>query len=179
MIYVPGSAQTSYEGSTLVSMRPNRSPASTTVLNNPGNIDGDVGGTSDLVIGTNLMQDPNITSSSTILTGLGYIYFGHKSPVTSTDMSTLPGLYASGVATYNTALSTQTVGGVAYYFFNPVMLEPYTTDGTVNGFFQFQTTIGDVNGDGTGDLIMPTQRINVGADGNSNIVLGGGFKLFY
>jgi hypothetical protein len=180
MIYVPGSSKASGMGSTLLSKRPTRSPATITELKNPGNIDGDPENTSDLVIGTNAMSDPNVPSGGT---GLGYIYFGHKAQ-SGSSMSSLPGIYASGVANYNANLISTTISGTNYYFYSPVLLKPHTSDGVTGGFFNFETSFGDVNGDGTADLLMPTQDINIGAEGTSNpnsasVISGGGFKLFY
>ena len=174
-IFVTGTSASNLMGSTLISRRPVRSPASTTILKNPGNVNGDAEGTSDLLIGTNFQNDPNVTKGNT---GFGAIYFGHKTP-TAGAIPSLPGLYTQGALSYNGGLTSQVIGGNTYYFYTPVLLRPHTSDGNIIGFFQFDSTMGDLNGDGTGDLTLPSQQINFGADGNATVIQGGGFKLFY
>ena len=163
-------------GNTLVSGRPRRNVASTTVISNPGNINGDPERTSDLVIATNYANDPNATQLSYKTTGLGYIFFGHKTPAAG-EMPSLPGLYI-GNASYNSSIVSNIQGGNTYYFYTPMLLRPHTPDSSVGNFYYYYTSHGDLNGDGKMDLLMPTNDIHEAIDGTS-VVYGGGFKLFY
>jgi len=175
LISVNGASPSNF-ATVLMSNRPLRSVASTTIVKNPGNIDGDPERTSDLIVGTNAANDPNVTPPAGMVTGLGYILFGHKDPQQG-DMLTTPGLYV-GNPSYNSALLSNTVNNNTYFYHQSVILRPHKSDGTIGGFFYYQSTMGDLNGDGTGDLVMPTDEINVGADGTP-VVEGGGFKIFY
>ncbi|MBC7396689.1 MAG: FG-GAP repeat protein, partial [Bdellovibrionales bacterium] len=174
MINMPGSSRGSAIGTTLLSSRPTRSVASTVVLKNTGNINGDPEGTSDLVVGSGSMNDPNVYANST---GLGYILSGHKTP-TAGEMPTTPGLYVSATATYNGSITSQVIAGATYYYYTPIILKPHTPDGNIGSFFLYRSSLGDLNGDGTADLLMPTKKFPYGADG-STVIDGGGFKLFY
>ncbi|MBS1959194.1 MAG: FG-GAP repeat protein [Bdellovibrionales bacterium] len=176
MIYIPGINSSQYFGSALISQRPKRNIASTTVISNPGNINADLERTSDLVIATSFGNDPNITALSYKYTGLGYVLFGHKTPA-SGDMPTLPGLFV-GNASYNSSIISTVSGPNTYFFYTPLLLKPHTSDVSVGSFFSFYSTGGDLNGDGKMDLLMPTNDIHQAIDGSS-VVYGGGFKLFY
>lgn len=174
MISMPGSSRASAMGSTLLSARPSRSVASTVVLKNTGNINGDPEGTSDLVIGTSFMNDPNVFATNT---GLAYILSGHKT-FSAGEMPTTPGLYVSASATYNGNIISQVINGTTYYYYTPIILKPHAADGSIGSFFLYKASLGDLNGDGTADLMMPTKKIPYGANGTT-VIDGGGFKLFY
>jgi hypothetical protein len=176
MIYVTGTTAYDLFGSVMVSKRPIRSPASNNIIKRPGNIDGDVEMTDDLILGTNAKSDPNTTPPAGKLTGLGYVFFGHKDPGVG-EMPSTPGIYI-GNASYNSALISKTISGNTYFYHQPTILHPHTADGIVGEFFYYPLSLGDLNGDGSGDLIVPTSDLHQGAD-NTPVVNGGGYWLFY
>jgi hypothetical protein len=169
---ISGITKNDLMGSVMHSDRPRRQIASTTIISNPGNINGDPEGTSDLILGTYRLSDSNFPSS---FTGIGYLIAGHKKPV-GADMPTNAGLFVSGSASYNGSLNSTFESGKLFY--NPVLLRPHNSDGSNGGFFYFETSLGDLNGDGTADLLMPTQDVSVGVDGTP-VIKGGGFRLVY
>jgi hypothetical protein len=161
-------------GNTLQSRRPVRSPAGV-YIRNPGNIDGDADKTSDLIVGSAVVSDPNVNLTNGKISGLGYLFFGH--PNAGGSITTQPGLYI-GTPNYNSSIVSTTVGGNVYYYYSPMILKPHTADGNTEYFFNYATEIGDLNGDGRGDIIMNSQDVQNATDGSST-VSGGGFKLFY
>ena len=181
MITVSGVSQNSHFGTTLLSKRPNRTPAANPgpalVINNPGNFNGDPDQTSDLIIASSSMNDASAVAPSNGYTGLGYVLFGHKDPNLGGSIKTDPGLYL-GQATYNSNITSTTANGVTKYYYTPVILKPHTSDGTVAGFFFYRPSVGDLNGDGEMDTIVPTSDIFQANDGSS-VVNGGGFKMIY
>jgi hypothetical protein len=174
MIYVDGVAAGGGHlfGATLISAMPGKG----------GNIDGDPGksvgdsieGTSDLVVGGYNMNDANVTTVGGKPTGMAYVLFGHKAPISPDDMTTTPGLYVKSPS-YNMKLITTPNGN---FYRSPLILRPYETDGSVAKFFEVTPSMGDLNGDLTGDLLMPTEDLHVGADQSTKVIKGGGFKLF-
>jgi hypothetical protein len=89
-------------------------------------------------------------------------------------MTTTPGLYVKSPS-YNMKLISTSNGN---FYRSPLILRPYETDGSVAKFFELSPSIGDLNGDLTGDLLMPTEDLHVGADQSTKVIKGGGFKLF-
>jgi hypothetical protein len=175
MITMPGVSNTQYFGSLMLSRRPLRKGG---VTKYPGNINGDSSNTSDLVIGDSTVNDPNITPVSGKSTGVGFVLFGHKTAQAgTTEMPTREGLYV-GDADYKSAITSVTTNGVTNYFYMPVLLRPHTSDSLTSKFMKYESTLGDVNGDGTGDLVLPTTDIHQGED-NTPLIDGGGFKLVY
>ena len=163
-------------GSLLLSRRPTRN-SSGVVLSNPGNIDGDPDGTSDLIVGTSAATDPNVAILSSKQSGLAYIMFGHKAGGT-TFPKTTGGLHF-GTPSYYSSIDTTGSGSNVYNYYNPVILQPYTSDLSLARFFYYEVNIGDLNGDGRGDILMNTDDVQTANDGSTPVIFGGGFKLFY
>jgi hypothetical protein len=176
MIYVSGTTNSIAFGSLLMSKRPKRALASTVITSNPGNINGDPERTSDLIIGTAYANDPNATLLSYKNTGLGYVFFGHKTAAAG-EMPTLPGLYI-GNPSYNSGIISTVQSGNTYFFYTPMLLRPHTPDSFVGSFFSSVSSTGDLNGDGRLDMLLPTDDVHEAIDG-SPVVYGGGFKLIY
>lgn len=171
MIYIDGVQPGRYFGSTLISSMPR----------NGGNIDGDSRttggphlGTSDLIIGTYAMSDSNVTTQGGKSTGMAYVLFGHKAPESPDDMQTTAGLYVKSPS-YNLKILSVTGGN---FYRSPLILRPYETDGSVNSFFENPPSLGDLNGDLTGDLLLPTADLHRGGDQSTKVISGGGFKLY-
>jgi hypothetical protein len=162
-----------------------------------GNINGDGAngdawlGTSDLVIGSESLSDPSIQMSGSKRTGMGYVFFGHPMPITGDSFQTTPGLYV-GPPDLRAALRAEVVTvvigketkNITRYHYAPMQLRPYDANlltGTPTGqFFSAGSWLGDMNGDKSGDLIMPTPDLQRGADsGATPVVWGGGFTLWY
>jgi hypothetical protein len=66
----------------------------------------------------------------------------------------------------------------SFTFNNPIQLRPHNDDGSVGGFYYMPIWMGDLNGDGTGDVMFPTPLINFDNSG-APVISGGGFKLVY
>jgi hypothetical protein len=159
-----------------------------------GNINGDGAngdawlGTSDLVIGSDSLNDPSIQMSGNKKTGMGYIFFGHPKSATGDSFQTTPGLYV-GPPDLRAALRAEVVDdgngtNITRYHYAPMQLRPFDANlltGTPTGqFFSASSWIGDLNGDKSGDLIMPTPDLQRGSDsGATPVVSGGGFTLWY
>jgi hypothetical protein len=180
MITMNGVGTASRFGSVLMSRMPG----------DGGNINGDLGangsptqGTSDLIIGSGAMSDPDVTTSGGKVTGMSYVLFGHKYAMgqmeTGSTLKTQPGLYV-GSPTYNLSIVSMDDGNGGLNFqYQTVKLKPYESDGSVTGFFLTVPSMGDLNGDGTGDLLIPSTDFRLGADGQTSVISGGGFKLIY
>jgi hypothetical protein len=180
MITMNGVGTASRFGSVLMSRMPG----------DGGNINGDLGangsptqGTSDLIIGSGAMSDPDVTTSGGKVTGMSYVLFGHKYAMgqveTGSTLKTQPGLYV-GSPTYNLSIVSMDDGNGGLNFqYQTVKLKPYESDGSVTGFFLTVPSMGDLNGDGTGDLLIPSTDFRLGADGQTSVISGGGFQLIY
>jgi hypothetical protein len=173
-------------GMTLLSAMPNQG----------GNLNGDSGsgdevtgdpsiGTSDLVVATPELTDPSIQMPGGKRTGMGYILFGEKASVAGAKFPTTPGLYV-GPADFRATLRAQLDPAnpdKLLFYHAPMLLRPYDpnlSSGTPTGqFFLTGAWLGDMNGDKSGDLLMPTPDLHRGADGSTPVVSGGGFTLWY
>ncbi len=142
------------------------------------NSDNDPELTSDLAIGSHNMQDPNVTSQPGTITGLMYVLYGHAVYTVGT-MPTTPGLFTQSPS-YNSAIITKNVPasacGASCFYHQPTYLKAYTSDGSVSGFFYYKSTFDDLDGNGTGDFVLPTSNYGFGADGTP-VVNGGAFKI--
>jgi hypothetical protein len=178
MVTINGVSAGTKFGSTLLSRMPN----------DGGDLNGDprlgpgTVGVSDLIIGTGDLSDPDVTTVGDKITGIGYVLFGHryaKEGNPTTLMKTQPGLYV-GAPTYNLSIvSTSDGNGGLNFQYQTVKLKPYESDGSVTGFFKAPASMGDLNGDGSGDLLIPTSDLRLGSDRQTNVISGGGFKLIY
>lgn len=163
-------------GSVLISTLPNKG----------GNINGDPGifagdavvGASDLIIGGGGLaaHDSKIPRVGGRNSGIGYILFGHAA---GGAFNSQPGLFTGAPADYNSTIFSTTTNGVTRLHYAPVALRPYEPDGTVGSFFLYNPSIGDLNGDRTGDLVIPTSDLDVAGHQRTPVVSGGGFKLIY
>ena len=162
-------------GAVLMSRRP-KAKALGNILSNPGNFDGDAAQTSDLLIAAPLATDRNATGSNTSLppTGLGFLFFGHKSTATNL----FSGLFVNDPGSLSGTISLSTFEGSAVTVSPPLKLTPHNATGTVGGFYIFAPSLGDMNGDGSGDLVLPTADIQVDSAG-APVINGGGAKLIY
>jgi hypothetical protein len=178
MITFNGVTGNSLFGSTLLSRMPNEGGD----LNGDPRIGDGVQGVSDLIIGSGNISDPDVTTVGNKSTGMGYVLFGHRYAAQGnppTLMKTQPGLYL-GAPTYNLSIVSASDGdGGLNFQYQTVKLKPYESDGSVTGFFQAPASMGDLNGDGSGDLLIPTFNLSLGADRQTNVISGGGFKLIY
>ena len=109
--------------------------------------------------------------------GLAYILFGHKAGG-STFTHTIGGLHY-GTPSYYTSIDSSVANGVTNNYYNPLLLQPYTSTLSTGKFFFYEVGIGDVNGDGRADLLMNTDDVQTANDGLTPVIFGGGFKLFY
>jgi hypothetical protein len=174
MIYIDGTNAGMRVGSALLSAMPGKG----------GNMNGDSAdaisgpssGTSDLMIGAYASRDPNVPTVSGNETGMGYVLFGH--PQLGGSFTTTPGLFW-GTSSYNGSISVSTSGTNQFFHYSPVTLKPYPSDGTVSSFFLYPNSMGDLNGDGSGDLLLPTHDLKLGGDRQTPVISGGGFKLVY
>ena len=182
---IPGVTTDKNFGALLLSKRPKRSVASLSIISNPGNIDNDPEGTSDLVIGSAFMQDPNVAPTLGTQTGVAYVLFGHKDG-SGNSIKSNPGLWY-GTPGYTSALLTEkcsTSSAEDCYYHQPIYLRGYSADGLVGRFFSQEVSIGDLNGDKSGDLVLPTVDYQNGylktsTLQNMSVVNGGGLKLVY
>jgi hypothetical protein len=180
---IPGVTTDKNFGALLVSKRPKRSVASKTIVSRPGNIDNDPDGTSDLVIGSAFMQDPNVAQALGTQTGLAYVLFGHKA---NGAIKSNPGLWY-GTPGYTSALLTERCSAGSNedcFYHQPIYLRGYSADGLVGRFFSYEVSIGDLNGDKSGDLVLPTIDYQNGYKRSNTLesmplVNGGGLKLVY
>jgi hypothetical protein len=174
MISLSGASPSLRYGVVLMSAMPGKSG---NLNGDPGVVPGDsISGTSDLIIGTHLDSDSNVPVASNKSTGKAIVLFGHCSSTPGCMMNSKPGLFV-GPASYNGSLVSSTSGTQTFFQYSPVTLRPYEPDGSVPGFFQHYPTLGDLNGDKTGDLVMPTSQLNLGADRTTPVINGGGFKI--
>ena len=172
LIELGGAQDTQAYGSTLLSAMPGKGG---NLNGDPGLVAGDaIVGTSDLIIGSHRASDSNVPVPSNRVTGMGYVLFGHAA--NSAALNSKPGLFV-GPASYNGNIISQTVGAETFFQYSPITLRPYEPDGSVSGFFHFYPTLGDLNGDRTGDLVIPTTNLNFGADRTTPVIDGGGFKI--
>ncbi len=151
-----------------------------------GNINGDPGiqpgdavsGTSDLIVGGGGpdAHDTKIPRVGGRRSGIGFILFGHSS---GGALNSRPGLFASAPADYNSTIFSSTSGNQTRLHFSPLALRPYEANGSVGIFFLNNVSLGDLNGDKTGDLLMPTVDIDYSGHQATPVISGGGFKLMY
>jgi hypothetical protein len=174
-IQVLFSKSTDAMGAVLMSRRP-KAKALGNIVSNPGNFDGDAAQTSDLLIAAPLATDRNATGSNTSLppTGLGFMFFGHKASATNL----FSGLFVNDPGTLSGTIALSTFEGSPVTVTPPLKLMPHNATGTVGGFYIFAPSLGDMNGDGSGDLVLPTWDIQVDSTG-SPVINGGGAKLIY
>jgi hypothetical protein len=159
-------------GSTLLSAMPGKGG---NLNGDPGLIPGDATvGASDLIYGSHRATDSNVPVPSNRVTGMAYILFGHAA--SSGAFNSRPGLFV-GSPSYNSNLVSVTSGTETLFQFSPVTLRPYEPDGSVHSFFHYYPSLGDLNGDKTGDLVIPTSNMNTGADGVTPVIDGGGYKI--
>jgi hypothetical protein len=173
MIQISGITGTEWMGTTLISARKGHGNIKTPGGAATGQI------ASDLIIGGSSVNDPNASVVSYKYTGLGYVFFGHTSG--DPNFITKGGLYI-GSPSYNSGIveTSELVAGVptTRYYYSPIIMRPHTTNSSVGRFFVQQSTVGDVNGDGRMDVLMPTVDLDTTQDGTS-ASYGGGFRLFY
>jgi hypothetical protein len=159
-------------GSTLISAMPAKGG---NLNGDPGLVAGDANvGASDLIYGSHRASDSNVPVPTGSATGMAYVIFGHSA--SSGAFTSKPGLFV-GSSSYNSNLVSITSGSDTFFQFSPVTLRPYEPDGTVHSFFHYYPSLGDLNGDKTGDLLIPTSNLNIGADGVTPVIDGGGFKI--
>jgi hypothetical protein len=169
-------------GSTLVTAMPNKGG---NINGDPGLVPGDAtNGTSDLIIASSTMNDPSIQMPFGKATGMGYVLFGHPASLVTDSLQTTPGLFV-GPSSFSASLLPKVVNGVTLFHYAPLQLRPYDANTQTGApptgqFFMYDTGLGDMNGDKTGDILMTTPDLHRGADTQSTqVVNGGGFTLFY